>query len=94
MACGVPVVASTVGGLVDTVVDGLTGIHVPPRDPESLAEGLKRLLDDRRLITSLGKAGVERVQHRYRWDRVAASTLSVYQSLLASSRQRPHAVMR
>ena len=36
MACGVPVVASAVGGMIDTVVDGVTGVHVPPRDPDRL----------------------------------------------------------
>src|SRR5690606_22947511 len=47
MACGVPVVATAVGGLTDTVVDGLTGDLVPPRDPHALGTALRRLLDDR-----------------------------------------------
>jgi glycosyltransferase involved in cell wall biosynthesis len=94
MACGVPVVASTVGGLVDTVVDGVTGIHVPPRDPPRLASALRRLLADPRLMSSLGAAGVQRVQRRYRWDRVAASTRSVYQEVLESNRNRARAVTR
>lgn len=94
MACGVPVVASTVGGLVDTVVDGVTGIHVPPRDPPRLASALRRLLADPGLMSSLGAAGVQRVQRRYRWDRVAASTRSVYQEVLESNRNRARAVTR
>ena len=44
MACGVPVVAAAVGGLRETVVDQKTGLHVPPRDPEALAEALGMLL--------------------------------------------------
>ena len=46
MACARPVVASAVGGLVDTVVDGVTGVHVPPRDVGRLAEALRDLLGD------------------------------------------------
>ena len=41
MACGVPVVASAVGGLIDTVVDGVTGLLVPPRRPDRLAAALR-----------------------------------------------------
>ena len=48
MACGVPVVASAVGGMLDTVVDGVTGAHVPPRDPAALAEVLSALLESLR----------------------------------------------
>ena len=44
MACGRPVVATRVGGLIDTVVEDATGVHVPPRDPEALAEALGALL--------------------------------------------------
>ena len=46
MACGVPVVATAVGGLIDTVVDGVTGDLVPPRDPRALGAALRRLLAD------------------------------------------------
>ena len=45
MACGVPVVATAVGGQIDSVVDGVTGVHVPPRDPAALAAALRDLLD-------------------------------------------------
>ena len=43
MACGTPVVASAVGGLIDTVVDGVTGLHVPPRVPDRIAEAIAAL---------------------------------------------------
>ncbi|HEX2301398.1 MAG TPA: glycosyltransferase, partial [Pseudonocardiaceae bacterium] len=46
MACGVPVVASAVGGMLDTVVDGMTGLLVPPRCPERIAEAVGDLLAD------------------------------------------------
>ena len=79
MACGVPVVASAVGGMLDTVVDGVTGAHVPPRDPAKLAEVIGRLLESPSRRAELSRAGLERVRSRYSWDRVAADTAAVYE---------------
>jgi glycosyltransferase involved in cell wall biosynthesis len=84
MACGVPVVASAVGGLIDTVVDGGTGVHVPPREPARIAEALAALLPDLDRRRALGAAGVRRVQRRYRWERVATATRAVYEAVLAA----------
>ncbi|MEA2285363.1 MAG: hypothetical protein QOJ21_1406 [Solirubrobacteraceae bacterium] len=78
MACGVPVVASAVGGMIDTVVDGVTGVHVPPRDPERLAAALRGLLDDPQRRAGFGAAGVRRAGRLYDWRRVATATLDVY----------------
>jgi glycosyltransferase involved in cell wall biosynthesis/phosphoheptose isomerase len=78
MACGVPVVASAVGGMIDTVVDGVTGVHVPPRDPERLAAALRPLLDDEPRRARYGAAGVRRARRLYDWGRVANATLDVY----------------
>jgi D-inositol-3-phosphate glycosyltransferase len=82
MACGRPVVASAVGGHVDSVVDGVTGLHVPPRDPAHLAGAIARLLADRDLRVRMGEAGRRRVERRFDWDRIAAATLDVYAELL------------
>jgi type III pantothenate kinase len=90
MACGVPVVASAVGGLIDTVVDGVTGRHVPPRDPERLAAVLREVLDDETGRIAQGRAGVRRTRSLYDWDRVALATLDVYEELV-SERLRLHA---
>jgi glycosyltransferase involved in cell wall biosynthesis len=81
MACGVPVVASGVGGMVDTVVDGVTGVHVPPRDPLRLAGVLRDLLDDPSLRASLGAAGVNRARDHYSWSKVARATLDTYREV-------------
>ena len=83
MACGVPVVAAAVGGLCDTVVDGVTGLHVPPRDPRAVAAALQRVLDDPGLARRLGKAGAERARARYGWDSVARATAAVYREVVA-----------
>jgi glycosyltransferase involved in cell wall biosynthesis len=83
MACGRPVVATAVGGLVDSVADGVTGDLVPPRDPAALGAALAALLadDDRR--TAYGAAGVLRAR-RYRWSRVVADTDAVYRQVLTA----------
>lgn len=84
MACGVPVVASAVGGHLDTVVPGVTGLLVPPRDEEALGRALRGLLADPRLLKAYGTAGAERARSRYSWSRVAARTVAVYTEVLAS----------
>jgi glycosyltransferase involved in cell wall biosynthesis len=86
MACGVPVVASAVGGLVDTVVDGVTGLHVPPRQPQALAAALASLLADPRRRAAFGRVAVLRARQRYSWDRVAAATVDAYSRTLARRR--------
>lgn len=86
MACGVPVVAAAVGGMIDTVVDGVTGLHVPPRDPESLASALRRLLDDEELRQELGRRGAARVRSRYTWERVAEGVAETYAATYQRSR--------
>jgi D-inositol-3-phosphate glycosyltransferase len=78
MACGVPVVASAVGGLNDTVVDGITGVHVPPRRPRVLAGTLRQLLANPGRRAALGAAGCDRARSRYTWDRVAQDTMRSY----------------
>jgi D-inositol-3-phosphate glycosyltransferase len=82
MACGRPVVASAVGGIVDTVVDGSTGTLVRPQRPDMLAHALRRLLGDPVRRAGFGLAGRERAAMRYRWDRIGAETEAVYASVL------------
>src|SRR5205823_1385126 len=60
MACGVPVVAAAVGGLVDTVIEGVTGLHVPPRNPAAIASALRALLAQPARRAALGEAGARR----------------------------------
>jgi glycosyltransferase involved in cell wall biosynthesis len=86
MACGRPVVATAVGGLVDTVADGVTGELVPPRDPERLGAVLAALLADPDRRAAYGAAGVARARSRYRWSRVVADTEAVYRQVLTTRR--------
>jgi D-inositol-3-phosphate glycosyltransferase len=88
MACGVPVVASAVGGMLDTVVDGGTGVLVPPRSPDRLAAALGDLLASPGRRARMGAAGVRRVRRLYHWDRVAELTLDSYAAALETARER------
>ncbi len=81
MACGVPVVASSVGGLTDTVVHGGTGLLVPPRDAAATAAAASALLGDASRRAAFGQAGVRRARRWYSWPRVAAQTENVYARL-------------
>ena len=78
MAHGKPVVASAVGGLLDLVVDGETGLLVPPRDPRALRGALDRLLGDRDLRRRLGSAARDRARRHFSWDAVTGATLAAY----------------
>jgi glycosyltransferase involved in cell wall biosynthesis len=82
MACGRPVVGSAVGGLLDTVVPGVTGELVPPRRPDLLAPVLRDLLADPERRAAYGRAGRSRAVHTYQWRRVVAATEDVYASLV------------
>ena len=88
MACGVPVLASAVGGLIDTVVDGVTGLHVPPRSPERVAEALRSLVGNESRRSALGAAGAERTRERYSWSRIAEATLRAYRSLAVGATEQ------
>ena len=77
MACGTPVIAPGTGGHVDAVVDGTTGILIPP-GLALLAQRIRQLLAHRMLLEAYGVAAADRAKSRYSWDRIATETLAVY----------------
>ena len=83
MASGRPVVASAVGGLVDLVEDGVTGLLVPPGDVAALRAAVERLLDDAALRTRLGAAARERAAERFSPGAAAAATVAAYEAALS-----------
>jgi alpha-maltose-1-phosphate synthase len=87
MACETPVVASAVGGILEVVEDGVTGLLVPPGRPEALADALRRVLEDRDLARALGQAGRRRVEERFSWASVAERTEQVYAAAIDDFRR-------
>ncbi|WP_219462974.1 glycosyltransferase [Nonomuraea rhizosphaerae] len=79
MACGVPVIASAVGAHLDSVIDGVTGLLVPPDRPARTARLARELLTDPTLRTALGYAGADRARSRYSWERVSQELVRVYE---------------
>jgi starch synthase len=97
MACRAPVVASAVGGILEVVVDGVTGYLVPfaadpvtsfPTEPQQfsrdLATRITELLDDPRKAKAMGEAGRKRAVEHFSWTAIAAQTIDLYRSLIAS----------
>ena len=78
MACEAPVVASAVGGIVEVVEDGKTGVLVPPAQPEALADAIGRVLANPTLARDMGRAGRKRVEEKFSWASVAERTEQVY----------------
>jgi glycosyltransferase involved in cell wall biosynthesis len=83
MACETPVVASAVGGIVEVVEDGKTGVLVPPARPDVLAQALTRILENPELGRRMGKAGRARVEAKFSWASVAERTEQVYADAIA-----------
>ena len=85
MAHGRPVVAGAVGGLLDLVVDGETGLLVEPGDVAGLRAALERLLGDSELRARLGAAARRRAREQFSWERVTEATLAAYASILRAA---------
>lgn len=89
MEAGRPVVATRVSGSAEVVVDGETGLLVPPGDSAALAHALGELLADPERGRRYGTAGRERFLAHYTSTRMAQQTLDVYEELLTGTRTRP-----
>jgi glycosyltransferase involved in cell wall biosynthesis len=79
MACGRPVVATAVGELLDVVIEGTTGVLVPPHNPVALARAIRSLLEDPIRLEGFGLAAADRANIRHSWDRVTDEMVRAYQ---------------
>jgi len=82
MAAARPIVATTAGGIPEVVVDGETGLLVPPRDAHAMAAAVVTLLRDRARREQFGRAGLARVRARFSAERMVAETLAVYERVV------------
>jgi len=89
MAAGAPTVATRVGGTPEALVDGQTGLLVPPGDAESLATAIARLLSDRALAARLGGAARQFIQDHLSVERMVSETEQLYAELLARKQRAP-----
>ena len=83
MAHARPVVATAVGGLLDAVEDGVTGVRVPSRDPGALRQAIETLLADTELRGRLGAAAREAAAVRFSWETATRETLRAYRDACA-----------
>ncbi|HEY8280330.1 MAG TPA: glycosyltransferase family 4 protein [Bdellovibrionota bacterium] len=74
-ACGKPSIAPNVGGPRDAVLDGKTGLHVNPEDPDAVAQALEKLLSSPPRLAELGQNALLRAREEYSWSRVASGLL-------------------
>jgi glycosyltransferase involved in cell wall biosynthesis len=83
MAAAKPVIASNVGGNPEVVEDGVTGILLPPSDPQALAFAMMHLLQDKERATKMGQAGRKRIEKLFLLDDMVRTMETVYEDLLA-----------
>ncbi|HRX69992.1 MAG: TIGR03088 family PEP-CTERM/XrtA system glycosyltransferase [Candidatus Competibacteraceae bacterium] len=82
MACGLPVVATEVGGNAELVVAGKTGRLIPASDPEALALAIREYMDDPGRMLAHGAAGRQRIEERFSMETMVDAYLKVYDNVL------------
>ncbi len=81
MSCSLPVIATTVEGTVELVVDGETGFLVPSRDPQALATALLKILDSPELIGKFGAASRKRIEENFTLEKQVAEFEALYDAM-------------
>lgn len=87
MACECPVVTSDADGFTEVVENGVTGIIVPRKDIKAAAAAIQKLIDDKSLLSSFGKAGRKRVCSLYDWKSNVSTMIDIYQSILSGKNE-------
>jgi len=87
MSYGIPAIASRVGGIPDIIEDGVSGVLVPPADPEALANAIEKLARDPAYARRLADAGRERLRAHFSWDTIIARWDAVYREARAQAQR-------
>jgi glycosyltransferase involved in cell wall biosynthesis len=78
----IPVVATSVGAIPDVLQDGVTGILIPPKDPQAMAEAIIMILSDKKLASGIAQKGFDRVKDHFSSEKMASKYLSIYKELI------------
>ncbi len=81
MACGRPVIATRIGGNEELIVEGVTGLLVPPRDPDALAQAMQQLLGESSRADAMGAAGRERMAREFNVPRMVQAHVALYEDV-------------
>ncbi len=81
MALGKPVIATSGGGTPELVIDGITGILVPPKNPAMMAEQMEKLIDDKNVRKAMGEAGRDLIKTRFSIDSMVVKYLNLYEEI-------------
>lgn len=87
MACGVGVIATPVGGIVDFLRDGENGLFCEPGNPKDIAEKIKLLITDKNLSEQLAKNSIRTAREEYAWDKIIAKIKNLYLDVLNSKQK-------
>jgi len=85
MAMAKPIVATNIDGITEQITDGVDGILVPPKNPSALAKAAIRVLNDRKLATTIGLSARKRVEQEFSVEKMVSETEKVYLSLLKAN---------
>lgn len=84
MIQGVPVIATAAGGLSEIIVDGSSGIIIPPNDTAALSAALQRVLTDEKLVASLKEGGIRRIDEAFSIEQTISQTAELYGQVLGA----------
>ncbi len=82
LACGTPVIGTTVGGIPYAIKNDEDGLLVPPKDSEALADAIKQILTDEKLAEGMGRRGYERVNKEFTWEKSTENFLEIVREVL------------
>jgi glycosyltransferase involved in cell wall biosynthesis len=82
MSCGLPVIATTVGGTPEIVDNMKNGVLIPPRDPEAMAHALSDLLENEELTTVIGEKAQKKIRESFSWEENVRQLKEVYSEIL------------